>query len=248
MKESQVREYLGKGWLRAIITFEVVGRPRAHVEKSLSAYVENIKKDNRLIVLKDDREEALEHEDGLFSAFSELDVLAKNLEVLTWLSVNFSPASIEITEPSEIRIPTRDLTNWFNDLLASVHEIGTNVRNVNAYNDHLRVAMNQLVKNAVLLSLKGGSRTTKEIEAITGIIAEQLVPFLDAMAQKADIVKDGEMYSIPDPARKAALLKSIAAAPKSAAPMNSIAPAKPVTPVKPSVSAKSVAQKAKRKN
>src|SRR5687767_13589124 len=99
MKDSQIREHIAKGWIRAIITFEVVGKPKEHVERSLGEYIDNVKKDERVIFLKEDREEAIEHEDGMFSTFSESEMLVKGLDTFTWLCINFSPASIEVLEP-----------------------------------------------------------------------------------------------------------------------------------------------------
>jgi hypothetical protein len=202
MKESQVREHLAKGWIRAIVTFEIVGKPKAHIEQALTGYLENIKQDHRIMFLKEDREEAIEHEDGMFSSFCEAELLVQNLDTFNWLCINFSPASVEIIAPDELVIPAREVTNWLNDLLSKVHEIGTNYRSHKAANEHLVIAMNQLIQNIILLTLRTGTKTVKDLERETGILDEQLGPFLKHLAEKGEIDELGGAYALPDPARK----------------------------------------------
>jgi hypothetical protein len=197
MKESQVKEQVRKGWIRAIITFEVVGTPKAHVESSLKEYMANIHKDDRITFVREEFEPAVQHDDGMFSTFCEAELLAKNLETFTWLCINFSPASIEILEPDEIVTDARDLTNWLNDLLAMVHDVGTKHRAVKAGNDHLTLAMNQLIKNSILLAVKQGPKDAKEISRSIGVDHIQLEPFLNHMAQKKELAKEKDKYLVP---------------------------------------------------
>jgi hypothetical protein len=202
MKESQVREYLTKGWIRAIVTFEIVGKPKEHIDQALTGYLDNIKQDHRIVFLKEDREEAMAHDDGMFSSFCETEMLIQNLETFTWLCINFSPASIEIIEPDEIVVQSREVTNWLNDLLSKVHEIGTNYRSHKAANEHLSIAMNQLIQNIILLTLRTGTKTLKDLERETGILEEQLEPFLTHLTAKGELEDLKGAYALPDPARK----------------------------------------------
>jgi len=196
MKDSEIKAKLQKGWIRTIITFEVVGRPAEHVTDALAKYMANIKRDERIIIIQEETESPIEHEDGMFSTFCEADMLVQNLEVFTWLCINFSPASIEILEPTKLEIDGREITNWLNDLLAKVHEVGMNHRAAIAVKDHLTIAMNQLIKNALLLSLRQGPRTEKQLETDTGIQHEQLKPFLDHLVEKKQVVFERGAYRI----------------------------------------------------
>ncbi len=198
MKESQIREHMQKGWIRCIITFEVVGKPAKHVDEALTAYIENIKKDHRIIVLAEERAPVEEADEKLFSAFSEEEVIVKNLETLTWLSINFSPASIEILEPDELVLPARDVTNWLNDLIANMHEIGASMRGHKNSADHLTIAMNQLIQNSIIMCVKYGGKNEAQISGELGIHHEQIVPFLEHMVQKKKIsVQEGIYYYLP---------------------------------------------------
>lgn len=201
--EKQARERLKKGWIRAIVAFEVAGRPKEHVAESLTQYLANIRKDSRIAILQEEREEVTEHEDGMFSTFAEVEMVVQDLETFTWLCMNFSPASIEILEPDSITVETRDLTNWLNDLLAKLHEVGTDYRAQKASKEHLTVAMNALIKNAILLAVRGGDRTPKDLERDIGIGIEQLQPFLTHLIEKGKLADRGNAYGIPDATAKA---------------------------------------------
>jgi hypothetical protein len=196
MKESQIREHIKKGWIRAIVTFEVVGRPKEHVEKALTDYLDNIKKDHRIIFLREEREAAMEHDDGMFSAFCEAEMLAENLEVFTWLCINFGPASIEILEPDKLLIEGREVTNWLNDLLAKLHEVGTATRETKSANDHITGAMNQLIMNMILLSLRTGAKSRAALEHDTGVFESQLEPFLTHLTEKHKVVEQDGKYAL----------------------------------------------------
>lgn len=199
MKESQVREHINKGWIRAIVTFEIVGKPAKHVEESLTGYIENIKKDERIIVLRDEREHSQKVDNGLYSAICEMESLFKNLETLTWLAINFSPASIEIIAPDDFDIPSRDITNWLNDLLANLHEVSGTMRAHKNSADHLTVAINQLIQNSTLLATRQGPKTAQEISDAIGVGHDQLAPFLQHLREKGRLVESDGLYSFVPP-------------------------------------------------
>ena len=177
------------------MTFEVAGRPERHVVEALDGYLANIRKDARIVIVQEAREEPIGHEDGMFSTFSEVEMLTKDLETFTWLCLNFSPASIEILDPEEMEVHARDVTNWLNDLLSKLHEVGADYRNQKGAKDHLTVAMNALIKNAILLSCRAAAKTPDEIQQDTGIATEQAMPFLDHLVEKGKLVENGGKYA-----------------------------------------------------
>jgi thiamine phosphate synthase YjbQ (UPF0047 family) len=192
---TSTKELLKKGWVRTIITFEVVGKPAKHVEQSLAKYLANLKKDDRIKVLQEESDEVAELEDGMFSTIAELEILVQNLETLTWLAINFSPASIEVLEPEELRIEGRDLTNWYNDLLSKLHEISHDYRNVKSGNEHMTAAVNTLIQNSILLAIDAGHTSPKAIASATGVLEAQLSPFLTHLIEKKRITKKGSTYT-----------------------------------------------------
>ncbi len=193
-KERQ-RELLREGWLRIIIIFEIAGKPREHVERTLRAYLENVKNDRRVLVLEEEFADALEHEDGIFSAFVEAEMLVQGFETLTWLAINFMPASIEVVEPEQVLLPANKITAWSNDLLAKLHETSTLLREERAVVQNLTRSLNALIKNAVLIAAKS-ERSAGELAVETGISEEQLAPFLRHLVEKGRLVKKGEKYVV----------------------------------------------------
>lgn len=197
VSDAVIREKLRAGWVRAIIVFELVGKPREHIEQTLQAYVASIKSDGRVLSLNEEFADALEHEDGMFSAFVEMEALVQDVEALTWLAINFMPASIEVVEPEQLALGARDITNWYNDLLAKLHETSNILREERGVNSHLTEALNALIKNAIIACLRGGDKNKEELEAMTGIAHAQLAPFLEHLVAKGKLLQKGTQYALP---------------------------------------------------
>ncbi|MBR9693264.1 hypothetical protein GOV07_05055 [Candidatus Woesearchaeota archaeon] len=197
LTEAQIKEQLSEGWLRVLITFELVGKPREHIEATIKSYLANIKQDKRIKAIKEEFAEAIEMDDGLFSTFCEFETMVENMEVLTWLAVNFMPASIEILSPDKLTLDSRVIVNWVNDLLAKLHEVSNVLREERAVNAHVTKGMNALIKNSILAALKTGELTPADLEKIVGIQAAQLVPFLENLLEKGTIIQKNKKYSLP---------------------------------------------------
>ncbi len=196
LTEGEIRERQKEGWIRALITFELVGKPKEHIERTLRAYLENIKNDGRIVTITEEYADALEHEDGLFSAFCETEAIVEDLETFTWLAVNFMPASIEVIEPEQVPVLARVVTNWYNDLLSKLHETSNILREERAVNQHLTESLNALIKNSVLSALRDGPKGTPELEKLTGIRKEQLAPFIANLLEKKRMVQRGKTYAL----------------------------------------------------
>ncbi len=196
-KTSEIRERLRDGWLKALITFELVGKPREHIEETLKAYLANIKNDSRILGLKEEYADAMELEDGLFSAFCEFETLVEDLEALTWLAINFMPASIELLEPGRPSLESRTVTNWYNDLLSKLHETSNVLREERGVNRHLTEALNALIKNGILACVRSGEKSPKALQEWLGIPEEQLAPFLQHLVEKKRLVERNGAYALP---------------------------------------------------
>src|SRR6056297_2970226 len=113
-EKEELAEKMESGALRVLVTFEVVGKPKAHVEKSLDEYLTNLKKDERITIVTEERGEA-EEQEGFWSTFAESEMIINDLGTVIWLCINFSPASIEILEPENKTMTAPALTAWIND-------------------------------------------------------------------------------------------------------------------------------------
>lgn len=195
LSQNDIAERLSDGWVRAIITFEIVGKPQKHVEDSLKAYLDNLKKDARIEVLSEDTADAIE-QDELWSTFSEVEMLVDQMTTLTWIAMNFSPASIEIQEPAEKIIKIPELNSWLNDLLSQLHTIALETRDGTAKLKKMNESLNALIVNNVLTALETGEYDAKGLQKKIGIHAEQLQPFLDHLEKRERIKKSGDTYSL----------------------------------------------------
>lgn len=173
--------------------FEVIGRPKEHVEKTIKAYIENIKTDSQIKVLKEDYDAAEEIEEGMFSAICEVELDVATIEKLTWLSMNFSPASIEVISPPALSLNDKDITHWLNDLLSKLHEIGVQQKALSSQNEGIIRNFNAMTRNAIILTLK----ESQEIAAISqkiGLSEEFTEQFLEALIKEKKIKKKKNKY------------------------------------------------------
>ncbi len=185
LSKKEIKKKIDEGYIRTIVLYELIGNPKEHIEKTMRVFLDNIASDEQIIVLREEVEETIELENGLFSSAAEVEYLILGLEKLTWLAFNFMPASIEIKEPKELTFREKDLTLWLNDLLSKLHEVNTAHAAIKNENQALVRNINALVRNSVLLAMKPEEKlTAKEIGKRVGIAPDQLMPFLEAMIKE----------------------------------------------------------------
>ncbi len=195
MKDKEIREYIEKKYLRINTIFEIIGHPKEHVESTMKLYVENIKKDSDIVVIKEEYEPAEKLEGDVFGVIAEVDMLVKNIEKLTWLCVNFSPASIELIEPDKIIIEQNDVTHWLNDFLSKLHEIGVAQKKIQSDNEGLIRNFNAMTRNAILLVLKEPS-DIQTISKHIGMEDKHTELFVEKLIKEKKIVKEKNVYHL----------------------------------------------------
>ena len=195
MKNKEIKEYLEKGFIKISTIFEIIGHPKKHVEDTMKAYIANIKTDDGIKVISEEYEDAEEIEKDLFSIVADVSMLIKNFEKLTWLAINFSPASIEIMEPDKVNVTQRELNHYLNDLLSKMHEIGIVQKQVTSQNQGLIRNFNAMTRNAILLVLKEPADIATIGKKI-GMGEKHTTEFVEALIKEKKIVKDKNKYRI----------------------------------------------------
>ena len=196
MKQKEIKSYIEKGYIHVNVMFEIVGKPKEHIEKTLRAYLANIKMDPDVKVIKEEYEEAEEmKEEGLFSTLAEAEFLLADFEKLSWLCINFSPASVEILAPKKITLEQKKITDWLNDLLSRLHEIGTIQKSLQSQTNILIKNFNAMTRNAILQTLTNGPEKIEEISKNIGMPPEHSKQFLEAMIKEGKIKLDKHKYS-----------------------------------------------------
>ncbi|MFH1506617.1 MAG: hypothetical protein ABIE94_06570 [archaeon] len=196
MDKREIKISIADGYILARVTFELLGSPKAHVEKAIKSYLDNLKKDHRIKFVKEELGEIEQTKGKLWSTFAEVEMLIKNLETLTWLCINFMPASIEILEPAELVFKGRELQNWLNDLLAKLHETNTNFLKLKSQHEGMVRGMNTLILNSIMIGLDK-PKTEEDIGKTIGISHTQLKPFIEALIKEKKLIKTDNLYSKP---------------------------------------------------
>ncbi len=194
MEKIEMEQLFEKGYLRVKVIFEMLGKPKEHIETTLKQYVQKVKATQGFVILSEEFAEAIEQDDSLWSTFAEIEVMVESIEKLTWISVNFMPASIEIMEPTEINASNKKINFWLNDILAKLHEISILTKGVVSKDKIMSKTLGTMMKNIVLIALESGSKTVNELHMKTGIREDQINEVLKFLVDKKRVEQDGESY------------------------------------------------------
>ncbi|MCA9477559.1 MAG: hypothetical protein KC535_00235 [Nanoarchaeota archaeon] len=175
--------------------FEVIGRPKDHVEQTIKAYLENIKTDEEITVQQEEFEPAQEIEEGMFSAICEAELKVNDIEKLTWLCMNFSPASVEVISPPAFSMEDKDITHWLNDLLSKLHEVGVQHKALSSQNEGLVRNFNAMTRNAIILTLKE-PQDKSTISQKIGLAEDFTEKFLEALIKEKKVKKEKNKYAL----------------------------------------------------
>lgn len=111
--------------IKAFFIFEMLGRPREHLRKTLHEFINKIGSEPG-IQIKDKKihepkkiEEA-KHE--LYTSFAETEIEFKDMPTLFKIVFGYMPSHIEIVEPEELGIKNFDLNLLMNELTRRLHQ------------------------------------------------------------------------------------------------------------------------------
>lgn len=184
MDEKEANEYVKKGWLYTSIVFELIGNPKEYVEKALKVVLDSIHKNENLKIVGYEIGDPEEVQGGMWGAFCDSEILVKDLITLNWVATNFSPASIEIIEPTEITLKDKQLTDIYGDFLSHIHAFNTTLIDLRSKSKTMQKNINAVVRNSILVSLVKESKPVEDISKMIGISVENIMPVLDAMIKE----------------------------------------------------------------
>jgi hypothetical protein len=199
MAKKDPKALLKQGWIHVLVTFEIIGKPAAHVDKSLKMFLDDIKKHEDKVVWLEEHAEPAEQtteNDEFFGAFAEVDMLIKDLETITWLATDYTPASIEIIEPTSFDVKALVIQNWTNDLLSKLHTIGAGAKSQNSQLEYLKQNLQQLIHNTILLSLGRGAKNVEALAKDTSLTKEALVQHLAKLKEAKKVAEKKGVYSL----------------------------------------------------
>lgn len=181
--------------IRCRTIVEILGKPKEHVEEALKGYVGGIRKDRDLVVLGEDYAEATA-QGNMWAKFVELDLVVKGLPKLIGFCFEYMPSSIEIIKPDDFRLLNSEMAGFLNDLQGRLHNVDMLTKQLKFQNDFLRVNMNAMMHNIVMITLKGRSLAAEQLASVTGIDKGELDKFIEKMIKEGKIIKEDELLSL----------------------------------------------------
>jgi len=170
--------------VRAIMIVEMAGRPAAHLTEALEKHVGILHKVNDITVheIKVSEPRAIAREDGdkkleiregeeMFTAFAECDFESPSFARLSETMFDFMPSSVEVIEPSNIKMEMSEATDLLNNISGRMHR----------YDEIAKIAGERLRQAAV------GFETMKKVLAERD---EMIARLSEGGRQKAESGKD----------------------------------------------------------
>lgn len=133
---------------------------------------------------------------NLWSQFVELDLVVKGTQKLISFCFEYMPSSIEIAKPEELSMTSRELSIFLNDLQARLHNVDMVVKQLKAENDFLRLNMNAIIHNAILICLKVSKLSLEQLSQVTGLDKKELEIFVEKLLKDNKIKKEDELYCL----------------------------------------------------
>jgi hypothetical protein len=123
-----VKKRLKDGWLKAWIAVEVVAVTPEAADSSLRKHMEKMGKEEFCLMYKQEFKEPekvphpFERGKDAYSQVVEAELVARRFEDLVFLVLNYAPSSIEILEPSEIRLKLGEAQGVLNSISELIHK------------------------------------------------------------------------------------------------------------------------------
>ena len=133
---------------------------------------------------------------NLWSKFVELDLVIKGTSKLIAFCFDYMPSSLEVLKPEHLIMTNPELSSFLNDLQARLHNVDMAVKQLKAENDFLRLNMNAILHNAVMICLKVSKLNIEQLSHITGVEKKDLEAFVEKLVKDKKIKKENELYSL----------------------------------------------------
>jgi hypothetical protein len=193
-KKELIEEKLERGYIRFSAIIEMMGAPKEHLSNSFKGYIEKLKENKNIIVIKEHIAKP-KKKDRLFVMYVELELLAKDASELVFFCFDYMPSSIEIIEPEQFQYRATDFAAFLNDMQARMHTIDSQLKMLKAKSSNLERNAALLLRNNILIVLKEKDKSIEELAKDTGIPALQLSPFLEKLISEGWLKRVKDKYS-----------------------------------------------------
>ena len=110
--------------VRAIMIVEMAGKPPEYVKESLEKHIGvlNDVKDIEVHGINVSEPREIEGSNGMFTCFAEADFETENFARLTETMFDFMPSSVEVIEPSSVKLDAAEATGLLNNISGRLHK------------------------------------------------------------------------------------------------------------------------------
>jgi hypothetical protein len=148
--------------IRVLFIFEMLGKPAEHLTNSLEKMIDQLGVNKGLEVVRkivhepklvDDKSEAkskieeLEREQfikqGLYSTFSEVEIVTEDLNLVMAIVLNMLPAHVEILEPTELVLTNSNMSGLMSELTVKMHKYDEVTKVLMLEKEHLIAKLKQ---------------------------------------------------------------------------------------------------------
>ena len=182
-------------YIRINAVMQIIGKPKEFIEKKMKEYIEKIKEDNDLMLVKEKVSDAREKE-KIWSVFGEIEVVIKGMSNLVGFCIEYMPTSIEIIKPESFTFKEKVFTMFVNDMLSKLHRVDTIAKQLGTENSILKNNMNKIIQNNLLVLTRFGVNTLEGMKKGTGMEEEEVKRFLDILIKNARLKEVNSQYSL----------------------------------------------------
>jgi len=154
--------------IKAIIIFEMLGRPPEHVKTALADFIDKIGKEEGVKITNkkiSEPKRVKNAEQEFYTSFAETEITFDNLNTLLKIVFIGMPSHIEIIYPEEIKLKNFDLNTVVNELTRRLHQYDEIVKRLAI---ERQMMVKQLQEQAKMLAGKGSAENinpgTREIK------------------------------------------------------------------------------------
>lgn len=184
LTRADISDYLDQNYLQCRVIIEILGGPPEYIEDTLVKFVEKMKRESSVIMLKETFEKP-KKQDKLYLTFAELEFLIKDITSLMFFCFDYMPSSVEILEPETFQLRSSDFTGFLNDVQSRLHKIDKMVKEGVAHNKNLLRNTNLLLRNLIIVTLTyKGPTNLSDLARFVGVGDQQLTIFLGEMTKE----------------------------------------------------------------
>lgn len=197
-EKKEIQKLLDRGYFLAQSIIEVVGKPKEHVLETLMNLLKQLSEDERYKIADYDigKPQKIKESKELYSAFADVEFAAKDEVALIHFATDYMPATVEVIEPSEMKVQASYTTHMLTEFVGRLHAVDMEFKKVKTENQLLAQNLGVMIKNALLIALNFGPQDVDRLSKAVGVDIDQTEVFLKQLEKDKKVAKEENMYRL----------------------------------------------------